>query len=78
MAALKINIDDKLQTALKARAKRDGKTVNALIAELIDAYVKRAAGSKGRKSADEDTFVRLPPASFSDWDSDDDGAFDSL
>jgi plasmid stability protein len=77
MAALKITLDDKLQTALKARAKRDGKTVNALIAELIDAYVKRAAGTKGRKSA-EDDFVRLPPASFSDWDSDDDGAFDSL
>lgn len=77
---MSIRIDDNKRKALKVIASIEGKTIGALISDMIDDYVR-----KNRKKiinryeeAENMEIIMLSDSAFSEWDNEEDDIYNDL
>ena len=74
---MSIRIDDRKKKLLKVIASIEGKTIGALISELIDGYIEqnRKRLYELSESYEMREIMKLSESSFSEWDNNDDEVY---
>ena len=77
---MSIKIDDNKMEILKVVASLEGKSMGAIVGELIDKYIKRNKGKiiefSEKKNLNE--IMKLSEASFIEWNNEEDEIYNSL
>jgi hypothetical protein len=80
MAVMSIRIDDNKRKALKVIASIEGKTIGALISDMIDDYVRKNRKKiiKRYEEAEIMEIIMLSDSAFSEWDNEEDDIYNDL
>lgn len=77
MSVMSIRIPDNKRKKLKAVASLEGKTMSGLVSELIDEYIRNAV-DRAREEDDLNEIMKVSEPSFSEWDNEEDEAYNDL
>lgn len=77
MSVMSIRIPDNKRKKLKAVASLEGKTMSGLVSELIDEYIRNAV-DRDREEDDLNEIMKVSEPSFSEWDNEEDEAYNDL
>ena len=80
MGVMSIRIDDRKRKALKVIASLKGKTLSAIVEELIEEYIdkNREKMSELLEKENLKEIMKLSEASFAEWDNEEDEIYNSL
>ena len=80
MAVMSIRIDDNKRKLLKVIASAEGRSITALVCELLDEYVARKKSTMADYTQNRDghALMKVSEAAFVEWDNDEDAVYDSL
>ncbi len=78
MPVATIKIDQKKRSRLKSIATKNGKTVDALVDELLQDFIKKQSKAKESEKRELRAIMKLSEKSFNEWDNEEDAVYDRL
>jgi predicted transcriptional regulator len=78
MPVATIKIDRKKQSRLKSIAMKNGKSLDALVDELLRDFIKKQEKAKKSEKRELHAIMKLSERSFSEWDNEEDAVYDRL
>ena len=78
MPVATIKIDQRKRSRLKSIALKNGKTVDALVDELLQDFIRKQAKARKTEKRDLQAIMKLSEKSFSEWDNEEDAIYDRL
>jgi hypothetical protein len=80
MSVISIELDDRKGRALKDIAAAEGRTVDDLVGDLVDAYVrsKQASPDERTERAETTAAMKLSEPAFAEWDNSEDAVYDRM
>ncbi len=80
MAVISIRIKDEERKLLKALASLEGRTMTAVVSEMLGEYVRKRKAQLTRSGASPEirAMMRLSESSFDEWNNEEDAVYDEL